>query len=101
MLDREDLRNGAAGRMSNDMATLDLEPVQQSDHVGRHPLDRVADPALVALTDAAMVEGDDLEPLTEGCDLVLPERCETTKSRYEHDGKAHAVPLVIERAVAD
>src|SRR6266849_2142991 len=99
MLDRKDLRDGAARRMSNDMATLDLESVQQSDHVGRHSFDRVADPPLVALPDAAMVEGDDLEPLAEGCDLVLPERSETAKRGYEHDGKAHAVPLIVDRAV--
>jgi hypothetical protein len=54
------------------MPALDVEPVHQPDYVGRHPVDRVSNPTLVALPDAAMIEGDDLEPFGERSYLIPP-----------------------------
>ena len=87
--------------MSDDMAALDAQRVHQSDDIDRHPLDRIADPAWIALSEAAMVKSDDLEPLSESSDLIVPERCKTAEPGDEQDGETHAMPLVIERAVTD
>ena len=73
MLDREDLGNGPAGRMADDMGPLDLERIHQSDHIGRHAIDCEAAARRVALPDPAMVMGYDVELAREGRRLVLPE----------------------------
>src|SRR5438309_6828238 len=101
MVDRQDLGDRSAGRMSDDMGTLDPQRIHQADNVGRHPLDGIPDPRLIALPDAAMIERHDLEPLRKSRYLVLPKGCKPAESRDEQDREAHAVPLVIERAVAD
>ena len=101
MLDRQNLCNCTAGGVANDMGTLDAERVQETNDIGRHPFDRVPEPGLITLSDTAVVEGYDFEPLAKCRDLILPKRCEPTQSGDEQDGKAHAVPLVVERAVAD
>jgi hypothetical protein len=87
--------------MSNDMPALDVEPVHQPNYVSRHPVDRVSNPTLVALPDAAMIEGDDLEPFGERSYLIPPKGSEAAEPRYEHDGEADAVSLTIERAVTN
>jgi hypothetical protein len=38
--------------MSDDMAALDAERVHQPDDIDRHPFDRVADSARIALPEA-------------------------------------------------
>jgi hypothetical protein len=87
--------------MSHDMAALDSQRIHQSDDIDRHPLDRIADPAWIALSKAAMIKSDDFELLSERSDLILPEGCETAEPGDEQDGETHAMPLVIERAVTD
>src|SRR5262249_36866519 len=57
--------------------------------------------AWIALPKAAMVKGDDFEPLGESRNLILPEGSKAPEPGDEQDGEAHAVPLVIERAVTD
>ena len=101
VLDREDLRDRAAGRMADDMRPLDLQRIHQPDHVGRHAVDGKAAARQVALADPAMVVGDDVEGLGEGGDLVVPERGKPAQPRHEHDGEPDTLALVIERAVAD
>lgn len=85
MFDREHLCDRATGRVSDEMGALDAERIHQADHIRRHTLDGVADAALIALPDAAMIEGHDLEPLGESGDLVLPKRCEPAKPGDEQD----------------
>ncbi len=101
VLDRQDLGDRAAGRMADDMGALDFEGVHQPNHIGRHAVDGKAAARQIALPDAAMVVGDDVEILGEGSDLILPERGKPGQSRHEHDGKPDTLPLVIERAVAN
>src|SRR5579862_3682638 len=48
-----------------------------------------------------MIVGDDVEGLGKGRDLVLPERRKPGQPRNEQDRKPDALPLVIERAIAD
>ena len=48
-----------------------------------------------------MVKGDDFEALSKSGDLILPEGSEATEPGNEQDGKTHAMPLVVERAVTD
>ncbi len=101
VLDRQHLRDGAAGRMADHMSPADFERIQQPDGIDRHPLDGVAHSRRIALPDAAVIEGDDLEPLAEGGHLFRPERRKPAESRNEQDGEAHALALVIERALSD
>ena len=65
--------------MPDDMAALYAQRVHQPDDVDRHPLDRVADPAWIALSKAAMIKDDDFEPLSKSSDLILPEGCEAAE----------------------
>jgi hypothetical protein len=87
--------------MTDDMGALDLERVHQPEHIGRHAVDGKAAARQIALSDAAMVMGDDVEILGEGGNLILPERGKPGQSRHEEDGKPDTLPLIIERAIAD
>src|SRR5580700_8467717 len=58
------------------MDALRIKRAHEADNISRHPLDGVPDPGLIALPDAAMIERNDLEPLSESRDLVLPKGCE-------------------------
>ena len=101
MLDRQNLGDCASGGVTDDVGTLDPQRVEQPDNIGRHPLDRIPDPRLIALSDASVIEGYNFVPLGECRDLILPKRRKSTQAGNEQDWEAHAVPLVIERAVAD
>ena len=87
--------------MADDMSASDLERVEERHRVHCHPLDGVAHPCRIALPDAAVIKGHDLEPLGEGSDLILPEGRKPAEPRYEQDGEAHALALIIERALSD
>ena len=87
--------------MTDDMGALDIERVHQPEHIGRHAVDGKAAARQIALSDAAMIVGDDVEILGESRDLVLPKRGKPGQSRHEHDGKPDTLPLIIERAIAD
>jgi hypothetical protein len=87
--------------MADDVGPLDLERIHQPHHIGRHAVDREAAARHIALPDAAVIVGDDIEFPGEGGDLVLPERGKPAQPRDEQDGKPDTLPLVIERAVAD
>src|SRR6516162_4049391 len=101
IFDRHRLGDRSACRMSDDMAALDAKRVHQPDDIDRHPFDRVADSARIALPEATMVKNDDFKPLSKGGDLILPKGCEAAEPGDEQDGETHAMPLVIERAVTD
>jgi hypothetical protein len=62
--------------MSDDVGALNPQCIHQADNVSRHSLDGVPEPSLIALPDAAVIERNDLEPLCESRDLVLPKGCE-------------------------
>ena len=100
MLVREDLRDGTAGRMADDVGALDLQRIHQADHIGRHAVDRKAAARRVALPDAAMIMGYDVELARESRDLLLPKRGKTAQSSDKQHGEPDPLPLVIERALA-
>src|SRR5262249_22769462 len=101
MLDRQNLGDRASRGVTDHMGTLDPQRIEQTDNIGRHSVDRIPDPRLIALSDTPVVEGYNFVALGECRDLILPNRCKSTQSGNEQDWEAHAVPLVIERAVAD
>src|SRR6185437_5196072 len=93
--------DGTARRMADDVRAGDAERVHELDDVHRHALDRVGDPAVIALADATVVVQHDIEGLGESRDVIAPIGGVTVEPADEDDGKAAAVPFVIEVAVAD
>jgi hypothetical protein len=87
--------------VADDVGALDFQRVHQRDHVGGHAVDGVAAAARVALPDAAMVVGDDVELAGERRHLVAPKRRGAAEPGDEQDRKSAALALVIQRAVAD
>ena len=83
------------------MGAFDLKGIHQPHDIGRHAVDGEPAARDIALADAAMVVGDDIEFPGEGGDLVLPERGKPAQPRNEQDGKSDTLPLIIKRAVAD
>ena len=60
MLGRERLPDGAAGRVADEMRTLDLEMVHHRHKVIRHLIDGIADARAGAAAGAAMIVHDRL-----------------------------------------
>ena len=81
--------------MSNDVAALDAQRVHQPDDIDRHPFDRIADPARIALPKPAMVKGNDFELFRKRDDLIVPKGSEAAEPGDEQHGETRAVPLVI------
>src|SRR6185312_14631044 len=83
------------------MRFVDAEGVHQLHDVLRHALDGVGDPAVVALTDPAVVVQHHLEALGEGGNLIAPIGAVAAQAADEEDGETGAVPLVMKMAVAN
>src|SRR6185437_6221308 len=101
MFEGQDLRYRPAGRVADDMRFVDAEGVHQLHDVLRHALDGIGDPAVVALTDAAVVVQHHLEALGEGGNLIAPIGAVAAQAADEEDGETDAVPLIMEVAVAN
>src|SRR5437763_888698 len=100
VLDRENLRNGAARRMTDDMGALYLQRIHQPDDVGSHAVDREAAERRIALPDPAVIVRYDVEFSRESRDLLVPKGGKTAQPGDEQHGESHPLPLVIKRALA-
>src|SRR5579883_2761023 len=101
MFDTENLSDGAAGRMADNVCARNAECIEQADHVGRQAIDGVGDAAMVALADAAMVERHDVKRLREDRNLLTPVIGVTAEPGDEHHRIAATGALIMQTAVAN
>src|SRR5215475_12275974 len=101
MLGGDDLADGAAGRMANEMRAVDTERVDESDRVVGHLLDRIPDPRVRAAPRAAVIVHDRPKAARELRHLRDEKRARAGQAGHEHEREALALLLVVDLGVTD
>jgi hypothetical protein len=97
MIGCQHLRNGAAGRMSDQMHLVETQVIDEPQRV-RGPLLYFVGRLALARAHPTMIEGHDLECRGKGGDLCRPVGTAFAKARHEHDGCTCAGNVIRQRS---